>query len=76
MPEGLENIEYTAFEGNNLKTVTIPSTVTWIGERAFADNQLQSVIFKGNKSKIKIRCDAFKGEKHSDTVNAIEDMHC
>ena len=46
---------------NNLKTVTIPSTVTWIGERAFADNQLQSVIFKGDKSKIKIGCGAFGG---------------
>ena len=76
LPKGLEYIGAYAFLENNLKTVTIPSTVTWIGERAFADNQLQSVIFKGNKSKIKIRCDAFKGEKHSDTVNAIEDMHC
>ena len=71
LPEGLENIEYRAFEGNNLKTVTIPSTVTWIDDWAFADNQLQSVIFKGDKSKIKIGCKAFKGEKHSDSVNAI-----
>ena len=71
LPEGLENIEYRAFEGNNLKTVTIPSTVTWIDDWAFADNQLQSVIFKGDKSKIKIGWKAFKGEKHSDSVNAI-----
>ena len=71
LPEGLENIEYRAFEGNNLKTVTIPSTVTWIDDWAFADNQLQSVIFKGDKSKIKIGCKAFKGEEHSDSVNAI-----
>ena len=71
LPEGLENIEYRAFEGNNLKTVTIPSTVTWIDDWAFADNQLQSIIFKGDKSKIKIGWKAFKGEKHSDSVNAI-----
>ena len=75
LPEGLENIEYTAFEGNNLKTVTIPSTVTEIHMYAFASNQLQSVIFKGDRGKIKM-CRSFKGKKHSDTVNAIEDTHC
>ncbi len=76
LPEGLENIEYTAFEGNNLKTVTIPSTVTEIHRYAFASNQLQSVIFKGDKSKIEIQCEAFDGKKHSDSVNAIEDTYC
>ena len=75
LPEGLENIEYTAFEGNNLKTVTIPSTVTEIHMYAFDSNQLQSVIFKGDKSKIKM-CRSFKGKKHSDSVNAIEDTYC
>ena len=71
LPEGLEDIGLCAFRGNSLKTVTIPSTVTWIDNWAFADNQLQSVIFKGDKSKIKIGWKAFKGEKHSDSVNAI-----
>ena len=75
LPEGLEYIGYNAFEGNNLKTVTIPSTVTEIHMYAFADNQLQSVIFKGDRGKIKM-CESFKGEKHSDTVNAIEDTYC
>ena len=76
LPEGLENIEYTAFEGNNLKTVTIPSTVTKIDNYAFMNNQLQSVIFKGDKSKIDIKCESFKGKKHSNSVNAIEDTYC
>ena len=71
LPEGLEHIGYSAFAGNNLKTVTIPSTVNWIDDWAFADNQLQSVIFKGDKSKIEIGCEAFEGEKHSDSVNAL-----
>ena len=75
LPEGLEYIGYNAFEGNNLKTVTIPSTVTEIHMYAFGSNQLQSVIFKGDKSKIKM-CKSFKGEKHSDTVNTIEDTYC
>ena len=75
LPEGLEYIGYNAFEGNNLKTVTIPSTVTEIHMYAFGSNQLQSVIFKGDKSKIKM-CRSFKGEKHSNSVNAIEDTYC
>ena len=76
LPEGLENIEYMAFEGNNLKTVTISSTVTKIDNYAFMNNQLQSVIFKGDKSKIDIKCESFKGKKHSNSVNAIEDTYC
>ena len=75
LPEGLEYIGYNAFEGNNLKTVTIPSTVTEIHMYAFGSNQLQSVIFKGDMGKIKM-CKSFKGKKHSDTVNAIEDTYC
>ncbi len=76
LPEGLEFIGAGAFYQNNLKTVTIPSTVTKIYWNAFASNQLQSVIFKGDKSKIEIQCEAFDGEKHSNSVNAIEDTYC
>ena len=75
LPEGLEYIGTYAFFRNNLKTVTIPSTVTEIHMYAFGSNQLQSVIFKGDRGKIKM-CKSFKGEKHSDTVNAIEDTYC
>ncbi len=74
LPEGLEYIGDGAFYQNNLKTVTIPSTVTRIGWQAFADNQLQSVIFKGDKSKIEIGCEAFEGEKHSDSVNDLSEL--
>ncbi len=76
LPEGLENIGNYAFYQNNLKTVTIPSTVTKIGGRAFAENQLQSVIFKGDKSKIEFGCYSFIGEKHSDSVNNMEENEC
>ena len=76
LPEGLESIEAGAFWGNNLKTVTIPSTVTWIGEQAFADNQLYSVIFKGNKNRIDILCGAFNGEKHSAEVSSLSVPVC
>ena len=76
LPEGLESIGSSAFEGNNLKTITIPSTVTNIYGYAFMDNQLQSVIFKGDKSKIEFGCSAFIGEKHSDSVNKMEENEC
>ena len=75
LPEGLEYIYASAFDGNNLKTVTIPSTVKAIDRYAFRNNKLQSVIFKGNKSKIHI-CKAFHGLEHSDSVNAIEGTSC
>lgn len=74
LPEGLEFIGDGAFYQNNLKTVTIPSTVTEIGWDAFAHNQLQTVTFKGDKSKINIHCEAFKGEKHSASVNALSEL--
>ena len=74
LPERLERIGAGAFYGNNLKTVTIPSTVTKIYWNAFADNQLQSVIFKGDKSKIEIQCEAFEGINHSDSVNALSEL--
>ena len=73
LPEGLEYIGTYAFFRNNLKTVTIPSTVIKIGYAAFADNQLQSVIFKGDRGKIKIGCRAFGGIKHSDSVNDLSE---
>ena len=76
LPEGLESIGAGAFGGNNLKTVTIPSTVTKIHMYAFADNQLQSVIFKGNKNRIDILCGAFNGEKHSALVNSLSVPVC
>ena len=76
LPEGLEYIGTYAFFRNNLKTVTIPSTVTEIRRLAFARNQLQSVIFKGDKSKIKIGCEAFNGEKHSAEVNSLSVPVC
>ena len=60
LPEGLEYIGGSAFEGNNLKAVIIPSSVKEIGYYAFADNQLQTVTFKGDKSKIAIYYNAFK----------------
>ena len=76
LPEGLEYIVDHALYENKLKRVTIPKTVTDIAEYAFADNELQSVVFKGDKNNIYIGCDAFYGEKHSDSVNSISRINC
>ncbi len=71
LPEGLEYIGYEAFKDNNLSTVTIPSKVNHIGYGAFKNNELQNVTFNGDKNKINIQCEAFKGSKHSSSVNSI-----
>ncbi len=67
----LEEIGVGAFGGNNISTVIIPSKVKQIREAAFANNKLQSVTFNGDKSKINIHCESFKGSEHSSDVNAI-----
>ena len=44
-PEGLQNIYAEAFRYCNFDSITIPSTVTYIGNRAFQDNPLTSVTW-------------------------------
>lgn len=44
LPEGLETIDMYAFFGSKLTTVTIPSTVTYIGASAFLANEDLAVV--------------------------------
>ena len=46
LPEGLVTIEQRAFWGCNLTSVTVPSTVTTIGNAAFKGNPLTAVVWK------------------------------
>lgn len=49
LPEGLQTIEDSAFSGNWFTTITIPSSVTEIGARAFYDSPyLETVILNGS----------------------------
>lgn len=57
LPEGIESIDDFAFYGNALPSVTIPTTVTWIGTSAFDQDRisgmgwkhpLRKVLFRGN----------------------------
>ena len=45
LEEGLTTINTRAFWGCNLASVTIPSTVSWIGDKAFQGNPLTSVTW-------------------------------
>ena len=76
LPSTLINIGYDAFLGNNLKSIVIPESVTRIEHRAFAYNKLQSVTFEGVFDNIKIDCDAFSGDEHSEEVNNIPTNWC
>ena len=44
IPESVEIIGYTAFEGSRLERVYIPDSVTKIGERAFSSTEIQGVF--------------------------------
>ncbi len=57
-PEGLQNIYSEAFRYCNLSAVTIPSTVTSIGSRAFQDNPLTSVTWLPPTCSIQTSTDA------------------
>ena len=44
IPEGVQTIDGNAFSGNSLQNLTLPSTITSIGESAFSyNNNLQSI---------------------------------
>lgn len=51
--DGIESIEYYAFEHSGLKSITIPNSVTDIGDGAFNDCQsLESVVLPNSLSKL------------------------
>ena len=61
LPNGLEEIEESAFEGNGaITTVVVPNTVTKIGSMAFKDCAALSAIAFGSED-IDIADDAFDG---------------
>ncbi|GAA4273182.1 hypothetical protein GCM10022258_24760 [Aquimarina gracilis] len=43
IPDGVESIEESAFQNNQLTSATLPESVTGIGESAFSGNQLTNV---------------------------------
>lgn len=60
LPDGLEVIDYKAFSCSGLTTLTIPSSVNYIGERAFEDVPLQSVTSLIENPFINLGKDAFE----------------
>ena len=66
LPQGLTRIEAGALADTRCSTIVIPSSVTFIGERAFHDNRhLKSVVFQDGMNKqfgenVFLNCDALE----------------
>ena len=63
--EGLVTIGNNAFEGNDLEDISIPNSVTHIGERAFYNNDISSLTLSENLGKV---------EDYAFANNEIEDI--
>jgi hypothetical protein len=50
IPDGVTNIEWSAFNGNQLTSITIPNSVTSIEKNAFRGNPLTSITIGANVS--------------------------
>ena len=75
LPQGLKNIESDAFYENQLsETLTIPSSVTSIGKRAFSGNsdgsknKISSLVFENNSNLQTIGNSAFSFNQLSGTL--------
>lgn len=64
LPEGLKEIGKSAFEGSNITSVDIPSTVSYIGDRAFANCVGLITVFAKIDENTVIGEDAFSGVGH------------
>jgi len=59
----LTTIPYDAFSNSRLVSITIPASVTWIGEEAFLRTDLTSVTFQGTiRSSKNLAYTAFGGD--------------
>ena len=52
LPEGLKEIGYMAFRGNNLKEVAFPSTLEYVDYKAFADNPFEIIPYIPDTAKV------------------------
>lgn len=66
IPESVEIIEDSAFEGNEFREVEIPHSVDHIGNNAFANNNLERIVVKNNSSNLTIIRGAFSSNPASE----------
>ena len=70
LPEKLETIAYKAFSNNFIETLTIPKTVTRVGEFAFLYNNIKYIEYNGS-SKF---CNQSIGPQRYNKIIFFEDM--
>ena len=63
IPEVVTGIESSAFENSGLRTIDIPGSILWIGDRAFAESDLESIRFPANYKGTVISSGTFQGTK-------------
>ena len=63
IPEVVSGLEFSSFENSGLTTIDIPGSVLWIGERAFAGSDLESIRFPDNYKGTAIDYETFLGTK-------------
>lgn len=71
LPSTLRRIEYNVFEGcRNLKDISLPEGLTYIGERCFMDSALESIAIPAKLSKVD--SSAFTGCERLKRVEFLE----
>ena len=54
-PNTLEEIGWASFKGNKLESVMIPSSVTSIGDDAFSNNRIQTLVIKNDDNEYNLQ---------------------
>ena len=65
----------SAFSNNQLTSITIPDSVTSIGEIAFSENNLTEVIFLGDRATLDTSWRPFVNNSALSTINYCEDRN-
>lgn len=75
LPDTVEQIGKGAFKGSSLKTCNIPDSLTYLGEEAFCESNIEEIVFGGNLSEIPAGafkdCDSLKSVTFNSSIQKI-----